>query len=160
GAGADDLLDSQALEIGHDICFARPVDLVHDEKYRLARLERHLCDAAVFVGDHDVGLGNDPDDIGTVGGLDDLFLDGELKVVHRVLDAGGDYHPKVLALEFGLGHGAVAGSTGFVGYDSFAPFQDGVKQAGLANVCTANNGYNRKRLVLHLQTLYRKILHS
>src|SRR5207248_1743103 len=109
--------------------------------------EGHFGDAAVFVGDRNVGFDDHPDNISAVGGLDDLLLDGEFEVVFRVFDTGGVDQPElanfvVSAGEAGLGHDAVAGGAGFAGDDGFAAFQDGVEQAGLANIGPADDCYD------------------
>ena len=109
----------------------------------LRLLSAMLGDPAVFFGNRYVGFHHDPDDIGAVGRLHDLFLDGEFEIILGVFDAGGIDQPEVLLFVRRLGGDAITGRAGFARHDGLAPIEDGVEQAGLAHIGPANDGYDR-----------------
>lgn len=143
GAGVDDRLNTKALESVQVVAAAGAVNLVDDQEDGLLAFKGQLGNFAVFFGNSNVGFDNYPDDIGAVGSLEDLFLDGELEVVFGVLHTSGVYHPEVLAAPACFGGDTIAGSAWLHGYNGFTALKNSVKKAGLANVCTAYNSHNR-----------------
>jgi hypothetical protein len=160
----NDVLDTELKElrqVGLDLVGL--VDLVDDQEDRLAALEGHLGDAAVFFGDGNVGLDDDPDDIGAVGGLGDLLLDGEFKVVLGSLIPAVSTSQKCFGgprrrpgCILGLGHDAVAGRAGLAGHDGLFAFEDSIEQAGLTNVSPPDDCDDRQFLT-HIDSIITEV---
>ena len=86
------------------------------------RFVRAEGNVAVFLGNHHISFGDDPDYVGTVCGLENLLLDGEFEIVGRtIFHAGSVDQPKMLTLKFCFGHGAIASRAWLVGDNRFAP---------------------------------------
>lgn len=135
GAGRKNWLDTEAVK-AIEVVAASPVDFVDDEIYGLFAFQGDSGDFAVFFAHWYIRFDNDPDDIGAVDGLDDLFLDGEFEVVFGGFHPGGIDEPEIMPVVSGLCDDAVAGGARLGSDDGLTAFEYSIKQATFAHIGT------------------------
>lgn len=154
GARREDGLDTEPVK-ALEVMSTGTVNLVDNEEYWLAALQRDARHTAILFADRDVRLNDDPYDVGAVDGLRDLFLNGEFELILGRFHAGGVDQPEIVLLPACLGHHAVTSGTSLCGHDGLTALEDSIKQAALAHVGTANNSHDRK-FFRHIATHYNR----
>ena len=148
GGDGPRVAEAERVELGDVAELHRRVDLVGHEDHRHLRALQLAGHDLVGLGDADLGVDHDDDDVG--GGHRTLGLagDGGVDALDVGVPATGVLHPEAAPGPLGQVLHAVAGDAGGVLDDGLTPAEEAVDQGGLAHVRPAHHRDGAQGLLL------------